>query len=247
MQQEKPESGVPAGPGPDNLQPEPLDPRAMVPYVAPMLTYLLLTQLESFIPEDRELSLYPIAYTIKIVMTLGVMIACRSAWRDLRALPSLTGYLAAIALGAVVTLIWVGLDQRYPPIPLLGGSRTAFELDELGTTSKWLFIAVRMLGLVILVPVFEELFWRSFLMRLVTNLDDFQKVPIGKVTLASAAITSIGFMVAHPEWLPALITGFAWAGLLAWTRSITACVISHFVANLTLGIYVIATGSWQFW
>ncbi len=54
-------------------------------------------------------------------------------------------------------------------------------------------------------------------------------------------------MLVHPEWLPALLTGLAWAGLLAMTRSVTACVVSHAVANLALGIYVLATGNYQFW
>ena len=43
---------------------------------------------------------------------------------------------------------------------------------------RWAFIAVRMLGLVVLVPLIEELFWRSFLIRWLID-PEFQKVPIG--------------------------------------------------------------------
>ena len=43
-------------------------------------------------------------------------------------------------------------------------------------------------------PVFEELFWRSFLMRWMID-NDFLKVPIGKVTPLAAAVTSILFRV----------------------------------------------------
>jgi hypothetical protein len=35
--------------------------------------------------------------------------------------------------------------------------------------------------------------------------------------------------------------------LLSWTRSLAACVISHGVANLALGIYVIVAQDWKFW
>src|SRR5262249_61453435 len=99
--------------------------------------------------------------------------------------------------------------------------------------------------LVAVVPVVGELFWRSFLVRWLVD-PDFQRVPIGKVTPLAVGITSVAFAVAHPEWLPALLTGLAWAGLLAWTRSLSACVISHAVANLALGVYVVTTGDWKF-
>ena len=42
---------------------------------------------------------------------------------------------------------------------------------------------VRMLGLVLIVPFFEELFWRSFVIRWIIDPDHFQDVPIGRVTL----------------------------------------------------------------
>ena len=101
---------------------------------------------------------------------------------------------------------------------------------------------MRMLGLVVLVPLIEELFWRSFLIRWLID-PDFQKVPIGRVTPMAAAVTSVAFALVHPEWLPALLTGALWAWLLWQTRSLTACVVSHATANLALGIYVIATAT----
>jgi CAAX prenyl protease-like protein len=108
------------------------------------------------------------------------------------------------------------------------------------------FVAVRMLGLVVVVPLIEELFWRSFLMRWVID-PNFARVPIGRVTPLAAVVTSGLFALAHPEWLPALITGAAWAWLLWQTKSLSACFVSHAVANLGLGLYVLSTGAWKFW
>ena len=51
----------------------------------------------------------------------------------------------------------------------------------------------------------------------------------------------------HPEWLPALLTGLLWAWLLWQTKSVSACVVSHAVANLALGLHVITTGDWKYW
>ena len=107
-------------------------------------------------------------------------------------------------------------------------------------------MAVRLFGLVLLVPLIEELFWRSFLMRWVID-PDFPSVPIGRVTPLAALVTSVLFGFAHPEWLPGLITGFAWAWLVGQTRSVAACVVSHLVANLALGLYVLTRGAWKFW
>ena len=101
-------------------------------------------------------------------------------------------------------------------------------------------------GLVVLVPIFEELFWRSFLIRWLVD-DDFTRVPIGKVTPVAAVISAVIFGAVHPEWLPGVLTGLAWAWLLRHTRSLTACVVSHATANLALGLYVLATGDWKFW
>jgi CAAX prenyl protease-like protein len=93
------------------------------------------------------------------------------------------------------------------------------------------FYAARLTGLVLLVPLIEELFWRSFLIRWLID-PDFRRVTIGRVTLMSAGVTSVLFALAHPEWLPALLTGALWAWLLHQTKSLGACVISHVVANL---------------
>lgn len=218
------------------------------PYVTPMLAYILLSQAEAFIPEDRQERWYPIAYAIKAAIVAVIMVTIsRAAWGDLRKMPAIGGWVAAVVLGLIVTGVWVGIDGMYPALPFMGGSREGYDPGVLEPGARWAFIAVRMVGLVVLVPVFEELFWRSFLMRVVIDPDDFRKVPIGVVTPLAVAITSAGFMLVHPEWLPALLTGLAWAGLLAMTRSVTACVVSHAVANLALGIYVLATGNYQFW
>jgi CAAX prenyl protease-like protein len=128
----------------------------------------------------------------------------------------------------------------------MGSSRSAFDPFTLDPLARWGFIAVRIVGLVLVVPVFEELFWRSFLMRWIIDTD-FLKVPIGNVTPLAAAVTSILFALAHPEWLPALLTGALWAWLLWWTKSLSACLASHATANLALALYVIATHDWKFW
>ena len=224
--------------------------RPWLPYVAPMATFLVLTSLEDWLPKGAEgphPTYYPMFYAFKI---LAVAFACwlgRSTWSDLSPRPGWKSLALAAGLGVLVTVLWVGLDGYYP---IFGGvgSRAAFNPGVLSTSAKVGFLAVRMLGLVLIVPFFEELFWRSFVVRWIIDPDDFRKVPIGRVTPLAGGITAALFAFEHPaEWLPAFLTGALWAWLLHRTRNVSACFVSHAVANLGLGIYVLATGQWKFW
>ncbi len=234
---------------------EPVEPSRPVeppvwPYVVPLAGFLALTALEGYLPITPtgapSPTWYPAVYTLKVVIVSVLLWHCRTIFGDLRARPSPLGWCAAVALGLIVALGWVGLDGHYPELPFLGGKRTAFDPSGLAPLARGGFLLVRMIGLVAIVPLIEELFYRSFLMRWVVD-PNYRRVPIGRVTPLGLGVTSAVFAFSHPEWLPALLTGLAWGWLLHGTRSVSACVISHAVANLALGIYVIVEHDWKFW
>lgn len=218
-----------------------------LPYIAPLGTFLLLTSVEAYLPGSGASGFspwYPWFYAGKIAAVAVVAWLCRATWNDLKPWPGLRATVLAIGLGVLVIGLWVGLDGLYPTFSIQGG-RVGFDPRTLPVPGRWAFLACRVCGLVLIVPLIEELFWRSFLMRWVIG-PDFTTVPVGRVTLLAAGVTALGFALAHPEWLPALLTGLAWAWLLARTQSLAACLISHMTANLVLGLYVVATGSWKF-
>jgi CAAX prenyl protease-like protein len=217
-------------------------PREMLPYCAPMLSFLLLTSLENYLPSQ---SWYPLAYTLKVAMVALVAWLFRSTWNDLGAFSSVSICLLATMVGLVVFVLWVRLEGWYPVLGILG-RRTGFDPSALHETWQWPFVAVRFAGLVIIVPLIEELFWRSFLVRWLVDTE-FWKVPIGRVTPMAAGVSSALFATAHPEWLPALLTGLLWAWLLWETKSLSSCVLSHSVANLALGVHVLLTRDWKYW
>jgi CAAX prenyl protease-like protein len=220
----------------------------LLPYAVPIFTYVGLGGLEGYLPQvDGHPSpvWYPIAYTVKVVITALLAWHYRSTWRDLRPTPSFRALGLAVVAGLLVWLLWIGLDGRYPTFQFLGG-RVAFDPTLMSPIARWGFIGVRLLGLVILVPLVEELFWRSFLMRWLID-PEFCNVPVGRVTPVGAGVTSVLFALVHPEWLPALLTGLLWAGLLWRTRSLGACFVSHLTANLALGLYVLYSGDWKYW
>lgn len=218
------------------------------PYAAPMVAFLVLTSLESVLApagDTRQADIYPWLYLGKLAIVSVVAWLCRSTWRDLLPIPNWRVLAIAALVGLLVAYLWVLLDPITPRFALLGGTRSGFDPTQLGREGEALFLIARFAGLVLLVPLIEELFWRSFLVRWVINAE-FEKVSIGKVTVVSAAATSCLFALAHPEWLAALITGYFWVGLLWWSKSISACVVSHMVANLALGGYVLTSGRWEF-
>lgn len=220
----------------------------ILPYLVPMFAYVSLGGLESYLPQESgQLShvWYPIAYAARALVVAAMAVYYRAIWKDFRPFPGPGPIALAVVVGLVVTALWVGLDGLYPGLPFMG-QRASFDPMRIPLAGRLAFYAARLFGLVLVVPVVEELFWRSFLIRWLIE-QDFKSVPIGRVTLFSAGATSVLFALAHPEWLPAVLTGLIWAWLLHQTRSLACCLVSHVIANLTLGIYIVQAGAWKFW
>lgn len=214
--------------------------QSWIPYTIPIAIFLVITFLEGQSPEN-----YVWIYFAKIALTLIALIVLRSTWRDIsfdyKWIP------VAIAVGIIVFFGWVWLDKVIP-YPKFLGERTAFNpFQEIRDEAlRYAFLAVRFFGLVILVPVMEELFWRSFLLRYVTK-PEFWTLRVGEFSWAAFFIVAGLFGLAHPEWLVAVLTAMAYALLLKYTRSLFACVVAHAVTNLALGVYVMRTGDWSYW
>ena len=215
---------------------------AWLPYVAPFALFLLLTMLESHVP----LPLFPWAYAVKVVLVGGLLLALRQNFPEAR--PGGNGWALATALGVVLCVLWVVIDKHTPHLAFLG-TRTAYKpAVEIGTSAGvWAFLAVRFFGLVVIVPFAEELFYRGFLLRFVSDPDDFQRVPTGAFSAVALLVNVILFAVSHPEWLAAAVFALALCLLLRFTRNLFACVLAHAVTNLMLGVYIVQTGQWQYW
>jgi len=106
--------------------------------------------------------------------------------------------------------------------------------------------ALRLLALAAVVPVMEELFWRSFLMRWIAARD-FLALDPRRAGLAAFALSSALFASEHSLWLAGLLAGVAYAWLYRRSGNLWTAILSHAITNAALGTYVLATGSWQFW
>ncbi|HVT29965.1 MAG TPA: CAAX prenyl protease-related protein [Lacipirellulaceae bacterium] len=199
---------------------------------------------------------YPTVYTVKIALTIAAMIFVLPGYRQFRLRVSVL----AIIVGVVGIVIWVGICHLQmerallAPIgldKLLGlGARPSFNpLTELAATPVWAytFLAIRFLGLAIVVPIIEEFFLRGCLMRFAIR-ENFWTVPFGTLTPAAAVIGTVVPMLMHPAELFAAAVWFSLVTWLMWrTRNIWDCVAAHAVTNLLLGIYVVSQHQWQLW
>ena len=214
--------------------------RTSLRYLVPTVVFGLVTALEGYVSPG----VYPAVYAFKMLAVAASLFACRASLRDIR--PTARVVLPAVAIGFVVFVVWVGLD-RLVPYPH-AGSRTAFDpfasIPDAGT--RLAFLAVRLLGLAVIVPVMEELFLRSYVLRVVTN-QDFLSVPFGEYSWpAFWAVAGLSALT-HPEWLAAIITSVLYTWVLGRTKSLFACVLAHAVTNASLGAYVLSTHSFQYW
>lgn len=148
----------------------------------------------------------------------------------------------AIAVGILVFLVWVGLDKHYPQMGPIGGSA----VDPAAAYSSSFFLIIRIVGAVLVVPLMEELFWRSFALRFLIDFH-FVNVRLGQFSWFSFAVVSGAFGLSHNEWLPGIFAGCAYAALLYRSKNLFSSILAHGVTNLLLGIYVIKTESWYFW
>ena len=172
-----------------------------------MFAYVGLTSLEGYLPQlmgSPSPLWYPIAYGIKLILVALLAWHYRATWNDFRPAPSLGKIALGVLTGLLVCAAWVGSRRALSRCSSSWAAGRRSTRSHSAPAARWAFIALRLIGLVVLVPVIEEVFWRSFLMRWIID-NDFLKVPVGKVTPMAAAVTSALFALAHPEWLPALL------------------------------------------
>jgi len=213
----------------------------------PFATYMIFIAVQqgatSFFEIAPDSSLVALFYPLKIAVTTAVLLFFWSSYDELKNMAwPLKQVAAATVTGIIVLVIWVNLDLPFAKMD--GG--TSFNPLLLPGIYAELYIAVRLFGASLIVPIFEEIFWRSFLLRYIIN-PDFMKVKLGTFTWLSFILGSILFGLEHHLWLAGIIAGAIYALLLYRYNNLWAAIIAHGVTNLGLGIYVLYTGEWHFW
>jgi hypothetical protein len=161
----------------------------------------------------------------------------RQTWPPLREL------LLSVAVGAVVFVLWINLDA---PWMRLGEPAASFVPTDADGQLIVALVVFRLLGAALVVPVMEELFWRSFLMRWIDR-PVFEGLDPRQVSAKAVLLSTFVFTLAHTQWLAAVIAGLAYALLYRQTGRLWNAVVAHAVTNAALGAWVLTTRQWTFW
>ena len=215
--------------------------------VLPFAAFMVLLTLRGLAPADGGWGLDGRwLYALQTGLVAALLIWW---WREYGELvvqtwPPLREFGLAVALGLLVFVVWIQLDAPWMTIDL-GGSAVFVPVDAAGAID-WPLVVVRWLGATLLVPVMEELFWRSFLMRWIQQ-PRFASVAPAQVGLRAIMLSTFLFALAHTLWLAAVLAALAYAWIYVYTGRLWTAVIAHAVTNGALGIWVLATGNWHFW
>lgn len=207
------------------------------PYVGPYLTFMLLSEFGARLPDAAA----PYLLFVKPAIVLGLILWFRSRgaypeWRGEGARIGWVGGALDVAVGLALTVVWV---MPYLLIPALrpepGGE---FDPNMAGEQYAALILMLRLFGYALVTPLFEEIFIRSFVMRMADawEVEDFRDLPIARYSARSLVITTIIFSAGHVPWewwvcVPWVVLSSLW---FYRRKSLSSVMLVHGVTNAAL-------------
>ncbi|HBG07906.1 MAG: CAAX prenyl protease-related protein [Geobacteraceae bacterium GWC2_58_44] len=191
-----------------------------------------------------DIALYYL-YPVKTVAVAAVLYRYMGQYQELslKDLMNVRTTAGVCLIGLATFLMWVSIDSTLSVTGAPRGFNPGLLPDG---PVRFLMTATRVAGAVIVVPLMEELFWRSFLLRYLIDAE-FESVPIGRFTWTSFLATTVLFGLEHHLFVAGMVAGAIYSIILYKTRSLAQCVLAHAVTNLALAGYVLYTGRWDFW
>lgn len=212
-------------------------------YVAPFVVFMAVLSLGPTVgPAGLEI-LYP--FRVAATVAAGLVWSRRVLNFRVR------NALGSAAVGIAVFLLWIAPDLLWPGYRshwLFQNALTGPLASSLAEhhRSSAAFLLWRGAGLVIVVPVIEELFWRAWLMRYVIARR-FEGISLGTYSSTGFWITAVLFAAEHgPFWDVGLVAGVAYNAWMVKSRSLGDCILAHAVTNACLGAYVLWSGRWEY-
>ncbi len=146
----------------------------------------------------------------------------------------------APAAGLLVFALWLALDPSGPgPMPR--------ELATASSTARFAWLALRIVGAIVTVPIAEELAFRGFLLRRFIS-PEFETISFRAFSWLAFVASSILFGLLHGQrWIAGTIAGLIFASVVTRRGRFGNAVIAHTTANALIAVAVLAFGHWDLW
>ena len=184
-------------------------------------------------------------YPARTIVVALLLLAFWRHYTEMHDFAGITGrrIWVAFAAGIAVFVLWINLDFQWATL----GEPSSFDptLPD-GSGLAWGFVAFRLIGLAVVVPVMEELFWRSFLLRWLDR-HDFLACDPRKVSLRAILLCALLFASEHNLWLAGLLAGLVYNFVYVHGGNLWLPIISHATTNAVLGWWILTTQQWQYW
>lgn len=191
---------------------------SLLPFVALML---ISTILSAFLTQPE------LGYPAKAVVMAAALWFFRLALRRLPWAWDTT----AFALGAVAGLGWVLTSTQSDP-------DLAATLQTWPVVGRGVWVAFRLVGTVLLIPVIEELFFRGYVLARLDGPQPWRRV-------LAVVVSSAAFAALHGRWVEAGLAGVIFAVVMLRRGRVTDAILAHVTANLVVAVFALAKGDFS--
>jgi exosortase E/protease (VPEID-CTERM system) len=204
---------------------------ATTAYLLPLMALLACQMLTGAFTADFDV-LYPVRVLV-VAWTLAALWRWprRIAWSWL-----------SVANGLVVFVLWMALE----PSATETESVLATRLQELGPVWSSLWIAFRVIGSCVTVPIVEELAFRGFFLRRLAAVR-FEEVDPRHVGWIPMLVSSLAFGLLHGRMLAGTLAGVCYALEYRRRGELSDAVAAHATTNALIAATVLLASRWSLW
>lgn len=204
-------------------------------YLVPGLSLIAVNMLMAAVSDG---SAFDRLYPLKTFVVAAILWRFRDAWQRLE-----WGWSwHAIANGCIVFAIWLATAQP----PEAGAGALGETLSRLSSLEAALWLAFRVLGSVVLVPLAEELAYRGYLLRRLVSTD-FDRVDYRQTTWWGAVVSSVAFGLMHDRWIAGTAAGLFYVYAARRRNNLADAVLAHATTNFLIACDVLLFGAWWLW
>ncbi len=202
-------------------------------YLLPFLTLVASALVTGLVTTDLDL-----LYGVRVLVTIPVLVAFRRFYRGI----GWSWSWEAVGAGLVAALAFLALASRPDSNALEAWQQEWLALPR---HVQVLWVLLRTVGSVLLVPVAEELAFRGYLLRRLVSRD-FLSVSPGHFSPWALVVSSVLFGAMHQDWIAGTAAGLLFGIVQVRGKSVAPAILAHVVSNAAIAVFV-ALGAWWLW